>query len=240
MPHDLPALAQQYAQDGVVRIRSLYDAAQLGAIRQAIARYGRELAPTLPAKDVTFEADGKTVRNLWRMNVHDAFFAQLAAESMLLDLVTPLVRGEPVLLGVETFSKPAKVGSGVPPHQDNAYFCQSPPDVLTVWVAIDPVTEANGPVFYARGSHRLGMLAHRPSGVAGNSMGLAAPFDKANPFVGTLEPGDALVHHCQTIHYSSPNRTDRPRCGLLFVFRGSHTQRDEQLYAQYTLGGAAG
>ena len=66
-----------------------------------------------------------------------------------------LVHGEPVNLGVETFNKPARIGSAVPAHQDNAYFCQSPPDVLTVWIAMDPVTEANGPVFYERGSHKL-------------------------------------------------------------------------------------
>jgi ectoine hydroxylase-related dioxygenase (phytanoyl-CoA dioxygenase family) len=39
-----------------------------------------------------------------------------------------------------------KVGSGVPYHQDIAYFCQPPPDMLTVWIAIDAVTEANGTV----------------------------------------------------------------------------------------------
>jgi phytanoyl-CoA hydroxylase len=58
------------------------------------------------------------------------------------------------LVGVETFNKPARIGSGVPYHQDNAYFCQSPPDMLTVWIAIDAVTEANGPVFFVKGSHR--------------------------------------------------------------------------------------
>src|SRR6185312_15180475 len=114
--------------------------------------------------------------------------------------VRHLVHGEPVLLGVETFSKPARVGSGVPPHQDNAYFCQAPPDVLTIWIAMDAATEANGPVFYLKGSHRGGTLPHRPSGVAGNSMGLVTlpPHEKADVLCGTLEAGDALIHHCQT------------------------------------------
>jgi ectoine hydroxylase-related dioxygenase (phytanoyl-CoA dioxygenase family) len=130
------------------------------------------------------------------------------------------------------------VGSGVPPHQDNAYFCQSPPDALTIWVAIDAATEANGPIFYIRGS-QAELLPHKPSGVTGNSMGLAAAFDKSDPFVGTLEPGDALVHHCQTIHYSSANKTDHPRCGLLMVFRGTHTKDDPRLRAAYDAGRAA-
>ncbi len=36
--------------------------------------------------------------------------------------------GAPVLAGVATFQKAARIGSGVPYHQGNAYFCQAPPD----------------------------------------------------------------------------------------------------------------
>jgi ectoine hydroxylase-related dioxygenase (phytanoyl-CoA dioxygenase family) len=230
---DIETTASDYERDGCIRVRGFFDAADLAVIRGVLDRYFRDIAPTLAAEDVVFEADGASVRNLWRMEKHDPFFADLAARPAIRRLVSRLVRGEPVLLGVETFNKPAKVGSGVPPHQDNAYFCQSPPDVLTVWVAIDAATEANGPIYYIRGSHG-DMLPHQPSGVKGNSMGLAVGFDKSDPFIGTLEAGDALVHHCQAIHYSSPNKTDHPRCGLLMVFRGSHTQDDPQLREEYT------
>jgi len=233
----LDATASDYERDGCIRVRGFFAPADLAAIRESLDRYVREIAPTLGSEDVVFEADGVSVRNLWRMEQHDPFFAELAARPAIRRLVSRLVRGEPVLLGVETFNKPARVGSGVPPHQDNAYFCQMPPDVLTVWIAIDAATEANGPIYYIRGS-QAEMLPHRPSGVKGNSMGLAGGFDKSDPFVGTLEPGDALVHHCQTIHYSSPNRTDHPRCGLLMVFRGGHTQPDPQLKAAYEAGRA--
>jgi len=140
-----------------------------------------------------------------------------------------------VLLAVETFNKPARVGSGVPYHQDNAYFCQTPPDVLTVWIAIDPVTVENGAVYYVKGSHQLGMLPTKPSGTAGNSIGLAQPPEvpKHEQLCCTLEPGDMAIHHCQTIHHSDPNRSESPRLGLLMVFRGSHTESDDALSKDY-------
>lgn len=235
---DVDSLAAAYERDGVIRIRKFFDAADVAEIRAALDRYFREIAATLPESDVTFEADGVAVRNLWRMEKHDPFFATLAARSGIRRLVGKLVHGEPVLAAVEVFNKPARVGSGVPPHQDNAYFCQTPPDMLTIWIAIDAATEENGPIFYIRGSQRE-LLPHKPSGVRGNSMGLAAAFDKSDPFVGTLEPGDALIHHCQTIHYSGPNKTDHPRCGLLMVFRGAHAKDDPQLRAAYDAGRAA-
>jgi phytanoyl-CoA hydroxylase len=86
------------------------------------------------------------------MERHDPFFAALAARPEILRLVGRLVHGDPILLGVETFNKPVKVGSSVPAHQDNAYFCQSPPDVLTVWISIDAATEATGPIFHIHGA----------------------------------------------------------------------------------------
>lgn len=238
MSIDLDALTRQYDEQGFVRVEKIFDTAKLAKVKEQIDRYCREIAPTLEPSEVTYEADGVSIRNLWRMNVHDSFFATLADDPALLEMVGKLVHGEPVLWGMETFSKPARVGSGVPPHQDNAYFCFEPADVLTVWIAVDAVTAANGPVFYVPGSHKLGMLAHRPSGVKGNSMGLAEPFDKSNVFEGTLKPGDAMIHHSQSIHYSAPNKTDFPRCGFVMVFRGKHTKESATLKAQYATGGA--
>jgi ectoine hydroxylase-related dioxygenase (phytanoyl-CoA dioxygenase family) len=228
-------VVKQYEADGCIRVRGFFDPQTLTTVRAELARYVREIAPNLPVGDRTLEADGKAVRNLWRMEQHDPFFYQLARREEILNLVRPLVRGEPVLMGVETFNKPARVGSGVPPHQDNAYFCQSPPDVLTIWIAMDAATDANGPIFYLKGSHRGGTLPHRPSGVAGNSMGLAAmpPHDESDVFRGTLEPGDALIHHCETIHWSARNQTDQPRCGLLMVYRGVHTAVNPGLKEAY-------
>jgi ectoine hydroxylase-related dioxygenase (phytanoyl-CoA dioxygenase family) len=228
-------LAAPYEHDGCVRVSGFFDADTLVLVRRELARYVREIAPGLPSGDRTFEADGTTVRNLWRMEQHDAFFDTLARRDETLALAGRLVRGEPALMGVETFNKPARVGSGVPPHQDNAYFCLAPPDALTIWISMDAATEANGPFFFLKGSHRGGTQPHRPSGVAGNSMGLAKmpPHEDADVFRGTLEPGDALVHHCETIHWSARNQTDHPRCGLLMVFRGAHAKTNPALKAAY-------
>jgi ectoine hydroxylase-related dioxygenase (phytanoyl-CoA dioxygenase family) len=227
-----------YEKEGFIRIRKFLSAAELAQLKSEIARYSHQVLPKLPEGDRVMEADGKSVRNLWRMEHHDKFFDEFSRRESILSTVGPLVHGKPVLLGVETFNKPAKIGSGVPAHQDNAYFCQTPPDVLTVWIAVDAVTLENGPIYYVKGTHKLGMLPHKPSGVSGNSMGLAQmpPAEESDKFCGTLDPGDALIHHCQTIHYSAPNKSDFPRCGFLLVYRGEHTNNDPQIKAAYLQG----
>jgi phytanoyl-CoA hydroxylase len=232
-----PELQSDYERDGVICIRQFLGADEVAAVRAELERYIRDDLGSKPLDARTLERDEKTVRNLWRLEQHNAFFRTLGEREDIRALVAPLVHGEPLLCGVETFNKPARIGSGVPYHQDNAYFCQTPPDMLTVWIAIDPVTEANGPVFFLKGSHRVGMLPTRLSGVRGNSIGLAdSPATPLNEqFCGLLNPGDATIHHCETIHHSAPNTTDHARLGLLLVYRGSHTQTDPKLKEAYAV-----
>ena len=233
---DPQQILHDYERDGVVVIRGFLSPAEVADVRAELDRYIRDDLASKPADARTVEADGTTVRNLWRLEQHNPVLRALAERPDIRALVAPLVHGDPVLAAVETFNKPARIGSGVPHHQDNAYFCQTPPDMLTVWIAIDAVTPENGPVYFVTGSQRLGVLPTRPSGVRGNSIGLAEPPDVPleQQFRGLLAPGDATIHHCNTIHHSAPNRTDNSRLGLLFVFRGAHTQTDPALKTAYT------
>ncbi|MEO6906414.1 MAG: phytanoyl-CoA dioxygenase family protein [Abditibacteriaceae bacterium] len=231
---DIDQIEEDYERDGVVRVRELFSAEQVQEIKDALACYTREIVPQLPEADRVYEADGVSVRNLWRIDEHDAYFRELIQQPFLLEIVSRLVHGEPVSRQVETFNKPARIGSAVPWHQDNAYFCQSPPDMLTVWLAIDAATIENGAIYYVPGSqHEL--LPHVPSGVDGNSMGVKDPPDVAleKQFCGELKPGDALIHHCQTLHRSEPNSSPNSRLGLLMVFQGAHAQTDPALKAEY-------
>ena len=233
---DTSSLIADYERDGVIRVRGLFSAAEVAAIRAELDRFMRDDLPSRPVDARTFEADGRTVRNLWRLEIHDPAILPMVEKPEIVALVSQLVHGEPLLVGVETFNKQARVGSAVPYHQDNGYFCQTPPDMLTIWVAIDPVTMENGPVYYVRGSQKQGMLPTKPSGVKGNSIGLAeAPaVSLEEQFCGLLDPGDALIHQCETIHHSAPNTSDFPRLGLLLVYRGKHTQTDPRLKEIYT------
>ncbi len=238
---DQAQLLQDYEREGVVLVRQFLGADEVAAVRAELDRYIRDDLASKPADAATLEADGRTVRNLWRLELHSDALRALATRDDVRALIAPLVRGEPVLAAVETFNKPARIGSGVPYHQDNAYFCRTPPDMLTVWIAIDPVTEANGPVFFVKGSHKAGVLPTKPSGVRGNSIGMAEPsaVPLSEQFCGLLDPGDATIHHCNTVHHSAPNTTEHSRLGLLFVFRGSHTGTDPGLKAAYTVAATA-
>lgn len=237
---DIEACKRRYWEDGYLKVERLVSERQLAELESELARYAQILVPRLPAADIVCErepAEGgrRAIRNLWRMEQHSPYFAALGRSPALTELAGPLVNGTPVLMAVELFAKPPKVGSAVPYHQDNGYFNLTPPDALTCWLALDPSTEENGCVYYARGTHRGGLRPHKATLVPGNSWGLAeAPepgsLDEAP---GILSRGDAMLHHCCLLHRSEANRSERPRRGLLFVFKGAHCRIDEEGMARY-------
>ena len=230
----LDQTVNDFDRDGVVRVRNLFTQNEIETVRHEIKRYERDILPNLPETEKVFESDEKSVRNMWRLHQHDTYFDRLSKWPKLIDLAAKLVHGKPEVWSVQTFNKPAQLGSAVPYHQDNAYFCQSPPDIFTLWIAVDAATVKNGAVYYQIGTHEK-MLAHKPSGIVGNSSGLAdpPPQDPSEEFCGTLKPGDALAHHSQTIHRSEPNTSDQSRLSLLMVYRGLHTETDPRLKHAY-------
>jgi ectoine hydroxylase-related dioxygenase (phytanoyl-CoA dioxygenase family) len=72
------------------------------------------------------------------------------------------------------------------------------------------------------------------SGVKGNSMRLAElPADVQPEVCGRVRRGGVLIHHCNTIHRSEPNLSDRDRPGLLFVYKAAKCQVDDQRVQSY-------
>lgn len=221
-----------YEADGFLRRPRLVSSERLAEIEENLAAYIESVVPSLPAADIVYEPTSPgspaKIRNLWRMERHSEYFSELARSPELGSLLSELLNGEPVVVSVELFAKPARVGSAVPFHQDNAYFNLVPPDALTCWIAIDESTLENGCIHYLRGSHKPGLRPHVPSGVKGNSQMLAdtATASEFEDVLGVLSPGDAILHHCCLWHRSEPNRSDHSRRGLLIVYRAAHCRVD--------------
>lgn len=233
---DTSALAKQFHQRGLLILKEFFSPSKIAEIEQELRRYVTQLDPQkAPDGHVVYEpgANGK-IRNLFHLHKADPFFASLAEAPQLVELSRAIFNDDPVLVNVELFGKPARVGSEVPYHQDNAYFNLTPSDALTCWLALADATKDNGCVRYLEGSHRLGNLPHHASGVKGNSMQLTEVPEGAGPEVcGTVRRGGVLIHHCNTIHRSEPNHSDHDRPGLLFVYKAARCRKDESLAARY-------
>ena len=236
MPFDLEK--QSYDEHGFVIVRQLLANAELSELRENLDRYIRDIVPTLPDADAFYQdrTRPETLKQLQRMGC-DPFFRDYARHPQWAALAESLV-GEPVTVDQpEWFNKPPGTPHVTPPHQDNFYFCLAPANVVTIWLALDPVDAENGCLRYVSGSHRRGFRAHSKSTILGFSQGITdyshEDFVREVPI--PLQPGDAVAHHGMTLHRADANMSQtRHRRSFALVFKGASCQRDEAAFARYS------
>lgn len=146
-----------------------------------------------------------TVRRLRFLSVFDPVFRAHSLSARITEVVRKLI-GSPIsLYSDQAILKPPRLGSGKPPHQDNAYFGVDPPEhLVTCWCAVDRATIENGCLHYLPGSHASGLLDHRhlsgtPHLTPRTEPGALVPVP--------AEPGDCIFHHSLVLHSSPPNST---------------------------------
>ncbi|MCX5661727.1 MAG: phytanoyl-CoA dioxygenase family protein [Planctomycetota bacterium] len=234
---DLAELGRRYHEDGFAVARGVFSLAEIAAVIAELDSYIAEHAATLPPADIHFEAGpGKAIKSMFRLHERRPFFDRLQNDPRIMAMMRAIFPGGDVVAdGVIYFGKPAREGSVTPVHQDNAFQCWKPPLELTATIALDESTPENGALTIARGSHRLGLLPHKLSGVAGFSRCLVEPIDPGKfPDVMTcLKPGDMVFHSVDAVHGSNANRTDRPRRQMGVSYHSTLAARDEAERERY-------
>jgi phytanoyl-CoA hydroxylase len=230
-------LKAAYDRDGFVVVRGFLAGSDLAELRSELDRYIREVVPGLPDRDAFYVDRDRpeTLKQMQHMQ-GDPFF-RAYCEHPRWRALADLLTGETTHChGPEWFNKPPGTASPTPPHQDNYYFCLAPPNVVTLWLALDPIDPENGCLRYVRGSHLRPVRDHAASNVLGFSQGITdyGPDDNAAEVLIRLLPGDVVGHHGNLIHRADPNATpDRNRRAFAMVFQGESCRRDEAAFACY-------
>jgi phytanoyl-CoA hydroxylase len=218
-------LSEAFARDGVVLIDRLFGPRLIAQIRQNVDRYIRYRIPRCDPSTVRREPGGG-LRSIYFMDQHDPFFRRLGERDDLKALVRRVAGWEPTLYYVETFHKPARIGTKITAHQEIAFLPLDPPDMLHVWIALDPATDDNGSIRYWLGTHRLGLMSHRERSPGGQlTLGdevLSSLGDVDE--LAVLPRGGAAIHGALIVHQSEANLTADDRLGLVVAYRGRHTQ----------------
>ena len=234
---DYAAEKQHYDQHGFVIVRGFLGTEAFADLTANLDRYIRDVVPGLTDAHAFYQDRSRpeTLKQMQHMQ-GDSFFAAYARHPAWSTLAAALI-GEPAESdSPEWFNKPPGVEHPTPPHQDNYYFNLKPPNVATIWLALDVVDDENGCLRYVAGSHRGGFRPHGRSNVLGFSQGILdyGAADEAAEVRIHLQPGDAVAHHGMTIHRADPNRSPtRNRRAFAMVFKGVSCRRDEESYARY-------
>ena len=112
-------------------------------------------------------------------------------------------------------------------HQDHAYW-QPEFDyyALGVWLPMHDVSVEMGAMQFIPGSHKLGLLRHRQDDApTENVLQVDEPVDFSKATPCPLKAGGATFHHSETLHYTAPNTTDKPRLAFPMEFQLAPVRR---------------
>ena len=154
-------------------------------------------------------------------------FRQLLYDGRILDIAEDLLGPNIQLFHDQALYKPARDGGSVFWHQDNAYWKCIPANLASCWLTLDDVNVENGAMHLMPGSH-LAPLGHDRSQSTSSLLDIGDQVDEDQAAVVDLPAGGALFHHCQTLHYTPPNKTERQRRAFAIHFmppgtRSGHT-----------------
>jgi ectoine hydroxylase-related dioxygenase (phytanoyl-CoA dioxygenase family) len=153
--------------------------------------------------------------------------AELAAEKALLDVVEEIIGPNILLWNAFLPLKPPHSDTKFGWHQDATYWPVSHTDqIVSAWVALSPVNRSNGGMQMVRGSHLHGPLVHEATydetSMLRRGQQVCTPIDDTQVVDIDLIPGQASIHHTQTLHRSSANESDEWRFGVGFNYVSSN------------------
>jgi hypothetical protein len=120
-------------------------------------------------------------------------------------------------------NKPAGHGTALPWHQDGGDVWALDHDpLMTIWVALDAATTANGCVEVVAGSQRLGLLSKFGSTLSDESAARYCPAERIVPL--ELEAGHGVLLHNWVLHRSGVNRVQQPRRAFTAVYMDGRTR----------------
>ena len=214
----------RFRSDGYLQKPALFDAEEVALMREALARDEaiRDRRNTM----ATHDADGSVTTTVMWTDPGDDLFGAIARCERVVDGVERLLDGEAYHYHSKLTLKAPETGGAWNWHQDYGYWYFNGnlfPDMISVFVAIDPATRENGCLQVARGSARMGRLDHKlvDNQLSADPERVAHALERLEVVSCEMAAGDALFLHCNTLHGSSKNRSKRSRNVLLCCYNAA-------------------
>lgn len=168
------------------------------------------------------------IMQMCERNMH---FRKLVYHDPILDIAQSLLGPNLQLYHDQALFKPAHNGDAVFWHQDNAYWQCMPANLVSCWLTLDDVDVSNGAMHVLPGSH-LQAHDHEKSKQTDALLDHGDTVDASQAKIIDLPAGGVMFHHCQTLHYTPPNKTDRQRraFAIHFMTPGTKAGRTDEYF----------
>jgi ectoine hydroxylase-related dioxygenase (phytanoyl-CoA dioxygenase family) len=226
----------RFREDGAICIRNVLDREWCGRMNAAVERL--LLQPGKRAREATKAGDpGRFHMNvfMWRW---DPDFREFALHSPLPEVAAALLGGGSVSLFYDqAFIKEPGTRSATDWHQDLPFWPAVGNDIISLWVALTPVTVEGSGVEYVAGSHKWGKFyrAVTPDKDAKFSNAELEECPDFSQFKGDpgyrflsweCDAGDVICHHPLAVHGASGNASSTRRAAISVRYAGSDARWD--------------
>jgi ectoine hydroxylase-related dioxygenase (phytanoyl-CoA dioxygenase family) len=228
---------EQFQRDGVVCLRGMFDEHWCRMLHDAAldmmaSGTGRVREPKLG------EGEGRFYSNAY-MSDNDERFRLLRDASPAPEIAATMMRADSVRFFYDQlFIKALGTSAPTPWHNDLPFWPFRGADLISIWIALTPVSKATSGVQYVAGSHRWNKMFRA----------VTPDYDprfmderlEVCPDYGSPEstadvrlvswdmaPGDVLCHHPLTVHGAAGNQSaTQARIGLSIRYLGADVQWD--------------
>jgi len=235
----------KFQQDGFLHIPALLQPSQLKVLSNL---YGECLSTFFALDDNAKLQHGMASFGTTWIYRPEALVPALS-DCTVADVITEHARGlldsSSLDVGFRIFHKPPLIGDSTPWHQDEAY--QSPDYLhhsLNCWLPLQDVSPATGALRYIPGPVHSAVVEHEAAhdSITNGLRISAVEVDESRAVDVSMRAGDAVFHHCRTLHSSHCNRSVRARQSMVVVCSAPKVRVDrptarpwlEQLGQRYT------
>ena len=228
----IPDLKQRFWEDGYIMLRGAFTPQEMAILREAIQRCGQMNERFVEVQKKYHSGKYPSFETIFVMDdvFGDNIFSKVTRRYQIIDTISYLFDDDAyVYHNKVTLKYPDMPGFKF--HQDYFYWYQMGcllPHMATCFVAVDPATRDNGCLKLMRGTHRLGRIDHELyDGFSDSEVEprrLAVIKERFEEDYMEMNPGDALIFHCNTLHGSDANSSDQSRLALLGCF---NTRRND-------------
>lgn len=211
-----------YHENGYLTVENVLSAAELEALQRVTDEFV-ERSRSISEHNEIFDLEpdhspeNPRLRRIKQPIEHHEVYDQTLRHDGILDIVEQLIGPGVRSNGNKLNMKAKSDGAAVEWHQDWAFYPHTNDDLLAVGVAIDAMTEENGCMLMAPGSHKSDLISHHQNGVFVGAV--ADPDYKPHRVEKCLVgAGGISLHHVRTLHASAPNHSENPRRLLLFQY----------------------
>ncbi len=228
----LRALTQEqldrFRQRGFAVIGKLLENDELLELRDEYDRLFAEARQTARMRNLS-SADGgaateaaEEMLQIMQMCERSIIFRRLLYHQRILDIAEDLIGPNLQLFHDQALYKPAHRGGPIHWHQDNGYWQCAPANLVSCWMTLDDVDVHNGAMHVIPGSHLQPVAHEREQGTPLFDVG--DKIDASAAEVIELPAGGVMFHHCQTLHHTPRNSTDRQRRAFAIHFMNPGTR----------------